>query len=102
MLLLLQLAPAEQPTALALQFHGRARRRLSADRRGETVDRHLSATLRTVFHEQSPGQGAPIIAFVSLGTCQKIGLPMTSSAFFRLMPSSSDSAPTRLMTPRTC
>src|SRR5205085_1034244 len=47
-----------------------------------------------------PATRAAITALVSLGTCQKIGLPITSSAFFRLIPSSTDSDPTRLTTTR--
>ena len=40
-----------------------------------------------------PATRAPITAFGSLGTCQKIGLPIISSAFFRLIPSSTVSDP---------
>src|SRR5262245_721797 len=43
----------------------------------------------------TPAVRASIMARESLGTCQKIGLPIVSSAFFKLM---SPSEPTRLRT----
>src|SRR5205814_4917713 len=46
----------------------------------------------------TPELREPIIDFMSLGSCQKIGLPIVSSAFFRLIVPSGMSEPTRLRT----
>ena len=45
------------------------------------------------FTSGAPATRAAITGFGSFGICQKIGLPITSSAFFKLIPSSTASAP---------